>query len=127
MLQRVAAVALFGWCLIMALSALAEARRRPRDAMAALDAQFSSFARQLPPTGEVGILEPRVGAGKPEAVRLHYAAQYALAPRLVVEHAGPEFVIVPAGALDGDDDPRLTGYVRIAAAPGGHRLYRRFR
>ena len=113
------------WCVIAAVAGMIEARERPLDAMPELDAQFRTFAAQLPPRGIVGFLEPLQNAGTPENVQIHYAAQFALVPRVVVARVGPPFLIVPRGAANGDDDPRLAGYFRIASSRGGHRLFRR--
>jgi hypothetical protein len=124
--QRLAGGALLAWCLVAAVAGVLDARTRARDAMADLDAQFRALAPLLPSAGEVGFLEPFEAPGSPEAVRLHYAAQYALAPRVVVERLGLEFLIVARGAAR-EDDRRLEGYTRLATTPAGHRLFRRLR
>lgn len=115
------------WCLAVAWTARSAAITRPSDIMPELDRQFTLFDRQLPRLGVVGFLEPTKDAGAPEAVQIYYAAQYALAPRVVVPRVGAEFVIVPVGAASGDDDPRLTGYQRVGTSRDGHRLFRRTR
>ena len=91
--------------------------------MGELEAEFRPFALELPPTGEIGYLEPYDGTTD-DALRLHYAAQYALVPRVIAGHIGPEFLIVARGMAKPAGDPRLDGYFRVASFPGGHRLFR---
>jgi hypothetical protein len=110
-----------------AVAGLLEARRQPLDPMPELQRQFSAFDRYLPRRGVVGYLEAFENAGDIEAVRMHYAAQYTLVPRVVVPRVGPEFLIVARGTERPGGDPRLDGYYRVATAPGGHRLFRRSR
>ena len=95
--------------------------------MGGLEAEFRPFAVELPPTGEVGYLEAYDGAtgNEEDAVRMHYAAQYALVPRVVVGHVGPEFLIVVSGMAQPEGDLRLDGYSRVATFPSGHRLFRK--
>ncbi|MGE0444654.1 MAG: hypothetical protein AB7P99_05455 [Vicinamibacterales bacterium] len=119
------AAALLAWCLVLAVSALLDARQRPTDPMARLDAEFRGFAPYLPPSGTVGYLDP-VGGWMEDAVRTHYAAQYALAPRIIVTRLDQQFLIVAAGAADPAGDPRLDGFVEAARFASGHRLFRRF-
>jgi hypothetical protein len=123
--QRVIAAVLLAWCLALGVSALVDARQRPADTMARLDAEFRDFAAYLPASGTVGYLDPVGGWGE-EAVKTHYAAQYALAPRVVVTRLDQQFLIVAAGAADPAGDPRLNGFVEAARFPSGHRLFRRF-
>ena len=119
------AAALLAWCLVLAVSALLEARQRPLDTMARLDAEFGAFATYLPPSGVVGYLDP-VGGWTEDAVKTHYAAQYSLAPRIIVTRLDQAFLIVAANAADPAGDPRLAGFVETARLPSGHRLFRRF-
>jgi hypothetical protein len=113
------------WCLAMAGSALQAARARPHDDMGEQDATFRAFAIHLPRRGTIGYLQPFDGWSE-AAVRTHYAAEYALAPRIVVEARNDEFMIVARGAERPGGDPRLNGYVLVATLPEGHRLFRRF-
>ena len=92
--------------------------------MAVLEAEFLPFVVELPPRGEIGFLEP-YDSSNDDTVRMHYAAQYALAPRVVVGRIGPEFLIVARGMANPDGDPRLMGYHLAASFPSGHRLFRR--
>lgn len=115
---------LFGWCLFAAGSALQRSMARSPDPMATLEAGFLPFVVELPATGEVGYLEPYSGSTE-ETVRMHYAAQYALTPRVVSARTGPEFLIVARGMARPDGDPRLEGYHLAASFPAGHRLFRR--
>ena len=124
---RAGGAVVLAWCLLAAWTTLSTARARPTDIMPELDRQFSMFARQLPRLGTIGFLEPLKDAGSPEAVQIHYAAQFALVPRVVVPRVGPEYLIVPVWAASGDGDPRLAGYDRIGSSLGGHRLFRRAR
>lgn len=122
---RVAGAFILAWCLVASVSGLVDAVGRDRDPIGDFDAEFSVFGPQLPARGVVGYLEAYDGEGVPEAVRVYYAAQYALVPRVVVGRVGPEFLVVARGTARGDDDPRLSAYTRIAVFPTGHRLYRR--
>lgn len=109
-----------------ALSAARVARRTPVDPTARLEGEFLPLAAALPGRGEVGYLERYVNGGSEDAVRTHYAAQYALAPRVVRARTGQEFVIVAAGHERPGGDARLRGYAPVASSPAGHRVFRRF-
>ena len=96
------------------------------------DRQFQSLIPWLPVHGPVGYLPP-VG-GDPYGG--FYVAEYALAPRIVIPGAGPDFVIVPAetepgahraSAAPNGEDPRLPGFVLYREAETGARVYRRVR
>ena len=76
--QQGLAVLAVVWAIIAAFGAVRGARAQPPDPMAQLEAEFSKLARDLPPAGEVGYLERYEDAGAEDAVRTHYAAQYAL-------------------------------------------------
>ena len=56
---------------------------------------------------------------------VHYAAQYALVPRVVVSRVGHEFMIVAHGMPRPGHDPRLDGYFLVSVTPEDHRVYRR--
>ena len=124
--QRALAALGVMWSLLAAGSAVREARALPPDPMARLEAEFRVLATDLPPYGEVGYLEPYKDGGSVDAVRTHYAAQYALAPRIVVGRTGQEFVIAAEGTDRPGGDPRLNGYVGVARTSAGHRVFRRF-
>lgn len=113
-----------GWCLLASVSGLRAALARDRDHTAEQDADFRVFGPDLPPLGTIGFLQPFNGWND-DTVRLHYAAQYSLAPRVIVEAHDHEFIIVAKGAERPDGEPRLAGYVRVASLPSGHRLFRR--
>jgi hypothetical protein len=123
--QRLLAVVGMVWALVAAGSAVRATLALPPDPMARLEAEFRALAASLPASGEVGYLEQWDGAGSVEAVRMHYAAQYALAPRVVVGRTGPPFVIVAAGTERPGGDPRLNGYFQVAQTAAGHRVFRR--
>jgi len=118
-------VLLLAWSVTAAWAGLQEARRLPIDPMAQLDAEFRPFAGLLPATGTVGYLEQFDNAGTDDAQRMHYAAQYSLAPLVVERRTGAEFLIVARGTERPGGDERLTGYRQIAYLPGDHRLFRR--
>ena len=88
-------------------------------------AEFVQLATHLPPRGEVGFLERYENAGAEDAVRAHYAAQYALVPRVLLSRVGLEFMIVAQGTTRPGGDPRLDGYFLVSATPEDHRVYRR--
>jgi hypothetical protein len=113
------------WCLLAATSALRDGLARDQDPMTALEAEFVALVFDLPSSGVIGYLERYEGAGSDDAVRMHYAAQYALVPRVVVKRVGPEFLIVARGMARPGGDPRLDGYFPVATFPGDHRVYRR--
>jgi|CXWL01.1.fsa_nt_gi hypothetical protein len=95
--------------------------------MARLEREFRALELELPPLGEIGYLEHYVDGGSEDSVRTHYAAQYALAPRVIAGRiTGQAFVIVAAGTERPGGDPRLRGYVPVARTPAGHRVFRRF-
>jgi hypothetical protein len=79
----------------------------------------------LPPAGDVGYLDRYENAGDETVVRARYAAQYALAPRVLLPRVGAEFLIVADDTARPGGDPRLDGYFLVAATPAGHRLFRR--
>ena len=123
-IRRVLTGALLVWCLLASASSLRTSLARNPDPMGELEAEFRPLAFELPATGEVGYLE-QYGGATDDAVRMYYAAQYALVPRVVVGRIGPEFLIVARGMARPEGEPRLDGYFRIAAFPGGHRLFRK--
>jgi hypothetical protein len=114
------------WCVLAAAGALRDGLTREPDPMAGLDAEFSALVFDLPAHGEIGYLERYENPGADDAVRMHYAAQYALAPRVIVRRVGPEFLIVARGTARPGGDPRLEGYYPVATFPSEHRVYRRF-
>jgi hypothetical protein len=116
------------WSIAAALSARAAARTLPADAMPQLDREFHAFARAIPTDATlVGYLEAYQDAGSNMAVETFYAAQYALAPHVVEQRVGPEYLIVARGTARPGGDPRLDRYVELFEFPGGHRLFRRIR
>ena len=117
--------ALLAWCFLAATAALRDALARDPDPIAGLEAEFRALVFDLPARGVIGYLEGYDAAGTDAAVRMHYAAQYALAPRVVVGRVGPEFLIVARGTPRPGGDPRLDGYYLVATFPNGHRVYRR--
>jgi hypothetical protein len=115
------------WALAAGVAAVFDARERPLDPMPELQRQFAGLARYLPGHGVIGYLQAYENAGDEEAVRMHYAAQYTLVPRVVVTRTDTEFLIVARGTERPGGDPRLDGFYRVATVSGGHRLYRRLR
>ena len=122
--QGLAAIAM-AWALVAACGAVRGARAQPIDPMDRLQAEFVQLAAHLPPSGDVGYLERYEDPGAEDAVRVHYAAQYALVPRVVVSRVGLEFMIVAQGTPQPGHDPRLDGYFLVSATPEDHRVYRR--
>jgi hypothetical protein len=116
---------LLAWSLLAGVAALRAAVARVPDQMAEQEAEFRAFAPYLPPSGRVGFLQPFDG-WMDASVRTHYAAQYALAPRVVPESLSEEFLIVARDAARPEGDPRLAGFVEVERFPSGHRLFRRF-
>lgn len=116
--------ALLAWCVLAATSSLLTSFARSPDSMGELEAEFRPFALELPPTGVIGYLGA-YGGPTDDSVRMHYAAQYALVPHVVLDRSGLEFLIVARGMARPDGDPRLDGYYRVASFPSGHRLFRR--
>ena len=124
-LHRVLAVVGLTWSVVAAAAALRASLAFPPDPMSRLEAEFRPLAVDLPPQGEVGYLERYEDEGAEDAVRTHYAAQYALAPRVVASRTGTEYLIVAVGTDRPGGDPRLEGYYQIASTPAGHRVFRR--
>jgi hypothetical protein len=91
----------------------------------ALEAEFRSWERILPPSGAVGFLEYAIADDRADRVMVYYVAQYALAPRLVEKRTDLEFLIVARDALRAGEDQRLAGFVPVASTREGHRLYQR--
>ena len=123
--QRTLGGALLAWCFVAATAALRDGLARDPDPIARLDAEFRALVFDLPARGTIGYLEGYEDAGTDAAVRMHYAAQYALAPRVVVGSVGPEFLIVARGTARPGGDPRLAGYYLVATFPNEHRVFRR--
>jgi len=117
--------ALLVWSLLAALSTVRDGLAREIDPIAELETEFLALVYDLPASGLVGYLEAYGEAGTDAAVRMYFAAQYALVPRVVVGRVGPEFLIVARGTERPEGDPRLDGYHRGASFPSGHRVYRR--
>ena len=123
--QRALSAAVLVWCLLAATASLREGLARDPDPMAGLEAEFRALVFDLPARGTIGYLEGYADGGTDAAVRMHYAAQYALAPRVIVGRIGPEFLIVARGTPRPGGDPRLDGYYHVATSPNEHRVYRR--
>jgi hypothetical protein len=113
------------WALVAAGAGLRAALAMPPDSMGLLEAEFLPLASYLPPRGEVGYLEPFEDLPGDDGVRSHYAAQYALVPRVVVAEEGKEFVIVARDTARPGGDSRLDRYFLVTRAASGHSVYRR--
>src|SRR4029453_7158502 len=123
--SRVLATLALAWSLVAGASAVRTALMLPPEPMEHLEAEFLELSSRLPLTGDIGYLDRYENAGDQAVVRAHYAAQYALAPRVLLTRTGPEFLI---GARDTErpgGDPRLNGYFLVATTSAGHRLFRR--
>ena len=101
------------------------ALNRDHDRMAVQDAEFREFETYLPARGTIGYLEP-FGGFNDDTTRAHFAAQYSLAPRVIVARPDFEFLIVADGAAQAGGDPRLAAFARVTTLRSGHRLFRRF-
>jgi hypothetical protein len=124
-MTRAAAVVVLAWALLSATAAWRNAAGRGSDTVTALEAEFRSLGRVLPPSGAVGFLEYAVDGDRADRVMVYYVAQYALAPRLVEKRTDREFLIVARDALRAGDDQRIAGFVPVASTREGHRLYQR--
>lgn len=117
--------ALLAWSLLAAISTVRDGLSREPDPMVELEAEFLALIFDLPASGVVGYLEQHNNAATDDAVRMYFAAQYALVPRVVVGRVGPEFLIAARGTDRPGGDPRLEGYHLVTSFPSGHRVYRR--
>ena len=122
--RSVLGAVLLVWSLLAGVSTVRAGLARETDPIAELEAEFRALAFDLPASGLVGYLEAHGDAGADVAIRMHYAAQYALVPRVIVGRVGPEFLIVARGTERPGGDPRLDGYHQVASFPSGHRVYR---
>ena len=123
--SRVLATLALAWSLVASASALRTVLLVPPDPMQQLEAEFLELASRLPPAGDIGYLDRYENAGDEAVVRAHYAAQYALAPRVLLTRTGPEFLIVAHDTERPGGDSRLAGYFLVTTTPAGHRLFRR--
>lgn len=90
----------------------------------AIDEAFVRALPHLPPHGPVGYLKPDFSRANASDLAGFYQAQYAVAPRIVVEGAQPDVVI--AVARDGDGFPEVPdGFERYQTFSGRLALYRR--
>ena len=124
-MPRAAAVVVLAWALLSATAAWRSAAERSSDIVTALEAEFRSWERILPPSGAVGFLEYAIDDDRADRVMVYYVAQYALAPRLVEKRTDREFLIVARDALRAGEDQRIAGFVPVASTREGHRLYQR--
>jgi hypothetical protein len=125
-LQRAFVALLLAWCVVTALGGLRAALARNEDLRYDLEAQFAALASELPPRGVVGYLEPRAGEGL-RSLEMRHVAQYALVPRVLETHTGPEFLILAPGAVLAEADSTLAAYDPVGRELAGHRVYRRSR
>jgi hypothetical protein len=123
--SRVLATLALAWSLVAGASAVRTALMLPPEPMEHLEAEFLELASRLPPTGDIGYLDRYENAGDDAVVRARYAAQYALAPRVLLARTGPEFLIVAQDTERPGGDSRLDGYFLVATTSAGHRLFRR--
>jgi hypothetical protein len=86
---------------------------------------YAAVAAELPPAQRIGFVS-RI-ADRDAAGAVAYAAQSALAPRLLdPDLDSATFAITTPDAPPAiDDDPRLRDFAPIATAAGGVRIYRR--
>lgn len=97
-----------------------------RDPVSTLDEAFVRALPHLPPHGQVGYLKPDFSRANAGDLAGFYQAQYAVAPRIVVEGALPDVVI--AVAREGDGLPEVPhGFEHYQTLSGRLALYRRTR
>jgi len=125
--QRTLGGAVLAWALLAAILALKTSWSLDPDPMAELQAAFHPLASELPNAGTIGYLQhyQYAQASSDIEIRRYYAAQYALAPRVIVLRTGPEYLIVATGTVNPQGDARLDEYVLAALFPNKHRVYRR--
>ena len=124
-LTRVVTAIVLLWALFSVAAALRNAVMRQPYQVTSLEAEFRTFARELPPAAVIGFLEYGVDDASSDHVMVYYAAQYALVPRVVVKRTDLEFLIVARDAMRPGGDERLSGFEVVASTRQGHRLYRR--
>lgn len=122
---RAVAVVVVVWALVSVVAACRNAIMRGPDPVAALETQFRTLSRALPPAVPVGFLRYDSGDDRAERVMTYYVAQYALAPHLVEMRTDLEFLIVAPDAARPGGDVRLVGFVPIATSKEGFSLYQR--
>jgi hypothetical protein len=122
---RAAAAVVLAWALLSVAAAWRSAAARTSDEVTALEAEFQSLERVLPPAGTVGFLEYASDDSRADRVMVYYVAQYTLAPRLVEKRTDLEFLIVARDALRAGVDDRIADFVPIASSGRGHRVYQR--
>jgi hypothetical protein len=86
---------------------------------------YARVAAELPPAARIGFVS--LIADRNAAGATAYAAQYALAPRLLDAELGNATLAIttPDAPQAVDDDPRLRGFAPVGPSPGGVRIYRR--
>ena len=113
------------WAVVSAAATLRTAAMQTTNPVTSLEAQFRALAPALPPSGTIGFLEYGVDDARADHVMVYYAAQYALAPRLVEKRTDLEFLVVARDALRPGVDERLSDFELVTSSSEGHRLYRR--
>ncbi len=124
-LTRAVAAAVLLWAVVSAAATLRNAAMQAANPVTAIEAQFRALAPALPPSGTIGFLEYGVDDTSADHLMVYYAAQYALAPRLVEKRTDLEFLVVARDALRPGVDERLSGFELVTSSTEGHRLYRR--
>ena len=122
-LLAVVTIALGVWHI--AAAALNPPEVPPEDMVSPALAVYRGLAIDLPASGEIGFLP--TGANDTFNAGNYFAAQYALAPRVLRNpYAGVRFVITGVDAPAAiDQDPRLNGFTLAAVRDRGVRIYRR--
>jgi hypothetical protein len=124
-LTRTAYAAAIVWALVSVGASWRDALRRPADPIVSLEAEFQALAPALPPSGAVGFLRFHVDDDRADRLRVFYAAQYALAPRLIQKRTDLELLIVVPDALRPGVDDRLADFTVVASSKTGYRVYQR--
>jgi hypothetical protein len=125
LLSRVIPLLVVVWAFVSVIIAGRNALARGPDPVAALDREFRSLSRAIPPSVPVGFLRYDIDDDRADRVMTYYVAQYALAPHLVEKRTDLEFVVVAPDAPRPGGDVRLTGFVPIATSRRGFSVYQR--
>ena len=124
-LARLVPLVVVVWALVSVITACRNAVGRGPDPVAAIETEFRTLSRALPPAVPVGFLRYDSDDDRADRVMTYYVAQYALAPRLVEKRTDLEFLLVAPDAVRPGEDARLDGFVPVAASKEGYRVYQR--
>jgi hypothetical protein len=124
-LGRVVPFVVVVWALVSVIVACRTAVVRGPDPVAALEREFRTLSRALPPSVPVGFLRYDSDDDRADRVMTYYVAQYTLAPHLVEKRTDVEFLLVAPDAPRPGNDARLAGFVPVATSSNGFSVYQR--